>query len=157
MRFSPHGHERLAERASDVLAGRALDARQIRAARATREALPAVLHVMCDEGRLVRWKAPGGWSAASQTYRLLGEALPGVDLSTWEMFADPVLEWAERTLTDATPGDIFAYVAAVLGAPAYVVQFEERGLIAERPRVPLTLEPDLAGEAVRLGHELVLL
>ncbi len=74
----------LAERVAEVLAGQALDARRIRAALATREALPAVLHVMCDEGRLVRWKGRGGWRAASQTYRLFAEALPDVDLSAWE-------------------------------------------------------------------------
>lgn len=70
---------------------------------------------------------------------------------------DPVLEWARSVLDDPTPEDIFAYICAVLGAPAYVVEFEERGLIAERPRVPLTSDANLAREAVRIGCELVAL
>ncbi len=73
----------LADGVEKVAAGQALDARQIRAALGTREALPAVLHVMCDEGRLVRWRPPGGWRAPGSTYRLFAEALPGVGLSTW--------------------------------------------------------------------------
>ncbi len=80
----PRRYEQLAEQVAEAVAGQALDARQIRAAVETREALPAVIHVMCDEGRLVRWRGRGGWGAAPQTYRLFTEALPHVDLSAWE-------------------------------------------------------------------------
>lgn len=77
--LNPDGYRRLADRVVEALAGRSLDARQLRDVLATREALPAVLHVMCDEARLVRWKGLGGWRDARQTYRLFEEAIPGLD------------------------------------------------------------------------------
>jgi hypothetical protein len=66
-----------------------------------------------------------------------------------------VTAWAATTLNEPTPEDIFAYVCAVLGAPSYVIRFEERGLVAERPRVPLTTDAGLATEAVVLGQRLI--
>jgi hypothetical protein len=105
--LTPRRYGQLAEQVGELLAGQALDARQIRAALATREALPAVLHVMCDEGRLVRWKGPGGWKAASQTYRLLAEALPSVDLAAWdelEAFRELVRRYVRAYGSDDAPG-----------------------------------------------------
>lgn len=77
-------YQRLADRVAEALAGRSLDTRQLREALGTREAIPAVVHVMCDEATLVRWKGPAGWHDKKQTYRLFEEAIPNLDLSTWE-------------------------------------------------------------------------
>jgi hypothetical protein len=69
-------------------------------------------------------------------------------------FSPAVLEWASDVLGSSDADDIFAYVAALLGAPSYTTRFEA-GLIAERPRIPLTQDPDLAREAVVLGRSWV--
>lgn len=82
--LTPHRYEELAERVAAALAGRALDARQLRVAVATNDPLPAVIHVMCDEARLVRWKGPDGWQGARQTYRLFDEALTAVVREPWD-------------------------------------------------------------------------
>lgn len=73
-------YERLAERVEAALAGRALNARQLRNALGTGEPVGPALVVMCDEQRLVRWRGPRGWSTGPPTYRLLREALPTVGL-----------------------------------------------------------------------------
>jgi hypothetical protein len=71
------------------------------------------------------------------------------------MLSAELLEWAANMLASPDPETVFAYLCAVLGAPAYVPLFEERGLIAGRPRVPLTLDPELAAEGARLGSMVI--
>lgn len=71
------------------------------------------------------------------------------------MLVEAVLEWAARVLETPSPEDVFAYICAVLNAPSYVLLFEERGLIGERPRVPLTLDRDFAEDGVRLGARVI--
>lgn len=80
----PRRYERLAERIVSAVTGRALDASELRDAIGAEEPLSPVIIVMCDEGRLVRWKGGGGWRSARPRYRLFHEALPGVRLDTWE-------------------------------------------------------------------------
>lgn len=82
--LSARRYARLADRVADALVGRALSARELRTALDAGESLAPVLIVMCDEGRLVRWRAAGGWDRTPPTYRRMDEALPGVDLGTWE-------------------------------------------------------------------------
>jgi len=82
--LTPRRYERIADRVAAELVGRALDTRQLRAAIAATEPLSPVIIVMCDEGRLVRWKGTGGWRSARPTYRRFEEALPTVSLETWE-------------------------------------------------------------------------
>lgn len=77
-------YERLAERIVSAATGRALDASELRDAIGAEEPLSSVIIVMCDEGRLVRWKGGGGWGSARPRYRLFDEALPGVRLDAWE-------------------------------------------------------------------------
>lgn len=71
--LTPRRYERIAERVAAELTGRALDAHELRDAIAATEPLSPVIIVMCDQGRLVRWKGTGGWrstrrpSASSST------------------------------------------------------------------------------------------
>ena len=76
-------YERLADRVAAALAGRALDARQLRDTLGAAERLSPVIIVMCDEGRLVRWSGAGGWQSARPRYRRFDEALPSVRLDAW--------------------------------------------------------------------------
>ena len=82
--LTPRRYDRIAERVAAELAGRALDAHQLRDAIAATEPLSPVIIVMCDQGRLVRWKGTRGWRSARPTYRRFEEALPTVRLDTWE-------------------------------------------------------------------------
>lgn len=82
--LTPGRYERLAERAESALAGRALDARELRDAVGATERLSPVIIVMCDQGRLVRWSGSGGWQSARPKYRRFAEALPSVQLDSWE-------------------------------------------------------------------------
>ena len=82
--LTPGRYERIAARVEAALAGGALDARQLRDAIAATGSLSPVLIVMCDEGRLVRWKGTGGWGSARPSYRRFAEALPTVRLDAWE-------------------------------------------------------------------------
>ncbi len=82
--LAPDRYERLAEQVDSVLAGRALDERQLRDAVGATERLSPVIIVMCGQGRLIRWKGSGGWRSARPSYRRFAEALPGVRLDSWE-------------------------------------------------------------------------
>ena len=82
--LTPSRYEWLAERVESALAGRALDARELREAVGAPERLSPVIIVMCDQGRLVRWRGSGGWQSARPTYRRFAEALPNVRLNSWE-------------------------------------------------------------------------
>ena len=77
-------YEGIAARIEEALAGRALDARGLREAVAARAQLTPVLVVMCDEGRLVRWRGRRGWRASPPTYRRFADALPDVRLDAWD-------------------------------------------------------------------------
>lgn len=78
-------YEQLARRIEEALAdGAALDGRQLRAALGADDAVPAVVHVLCDEGRLVRWKGKRGWDGPTQTYRLFGQAVCAVRAQAWD-------------------------------------------------------------------------
>ncbi len=82
--LTPGRYERLAGQVEDALAGRALDALELRAAVGATERLSPVIIVMCDQGRLIRWRGSGGWASARPRYRRFAEALPGVRLDSWE-------------------------------------------------------------------------
>jgi hypothetical protein len=82
--LTPDRYEHVAARIKAALEGRALDARQLRDFVAVREPLPPVIIVMCDEGRLARWKGTGGWQSGRPTYRRFEEALPTVRLDAWD-------------------------------------------------------------------------
>ncbi len=82
--LTPGRHQLLAEQVESALAGRALDARELQAAIGTAERLSPVILVMCDQGRLVRWRGRGGWQSARPKYRLFAEALPSIRLDSWE-------------------------------------------------------------------------
>ncbi len=77
------GYGRLAEWIEATLAGRALTARELRDELGDQRSLTVALHVMCDEGRIVRWRPAGGRRDSTSTYRLFSEALPEVDLDRW--------------------------------------------------------------------------
>jgi hypothetical protein len=80
--MNSRAYERWASLVDAVLTSRAMSAAQIRTALgAGRDvALPAVLNLMCDEGRLLRDRPVAGWRDAHSTYRRLPEALPSVRL-----------------------------------------------------------------------------
>ncbi len=78
-----------------ALAGRALDARELRATVRTTQRLSPVNIVMCDQGRLVRWRGSGGWVSPWPRYRCFAEALPQIRLDSWED-ADAVRALAGR-------------------------------------------------------------
>jgi hypothetical protein len=82
--WTPRRYERMADRVAAALAGRALDARQLRDAVGADEPLSPVIIVMCDEGRLVRWSGASGWRSTRPRYRCFDEALPDVRLDTWD-------------------------------------------------------------------------
>ena len=82
--LTPDRYERLAEQVENALARRALDARGLRDAVGATERLSPVIIVMCDQGRLIRWKGSGGWRSARPRYRPFIEALPGIRLDSWE-------------------------------------------------------------------------
>ncbi len=79
--FDEGQYLRSAEQIEIALAGRALSAREIRAAVGSPAPLSAVLNTMADEARIVRWRPVGGRRDSTPTYRLFREALPGVDLT----------------------------------------------------------------------------
>jgi hypothetical protein len=81
--WTPRRYQRMAARVAAALAGRALDARQLRDAVGAAEPLSPVLIVMCDEGRLVRWSGANGWRSSRPRYRRFDEALPDVRLEAW--------------------------------------------------------------------------
>jgi hypothetical protein len=64
----------------------------------------------------------------------------------------PYLAW--RLATSLTPEDLLAYVAAVVAHPAYTQRFVEE-LQVPGVRLPLTADPALWNEAVRLGAEVL--
>lgn len=88
-------YEQMADRLTVALAGRALDARQLRNAVGAAGRLSPVIIVMCDEGRLVRWSGVRGWRGTQPRYRRFEEALPTVRLDDWEEDA-AVRELADR-------------------------------------------------------------
>jgi hypothetical protein len=67
------------------------------------------------------------------------------------LIAPAILGWVRGLSAGAGPEDVFAYVAALLGAPSYTVRFEG-GLVAERPRVPLTSDAALFERGLELGR-----
>jgi DNA glycosylase AlkZ-like len=71
--LTPGRYQHLAEQVEGALAGRALDARELRTAIGTAERLSPVIIVMCDQGRLVRWRGSGGWQSARPKYRRFAE------------------------------------------------------------------------------------
>lgn len=81
--LSERRYEELAARVAEALVGRALDARELRDAIGSAERLSAVILVMCDEGRVVRWKGARGWRSARPTYRRFDKATPAVRLDSW--------------------------------------------------------------------------
>lgn len=81
--WTPRRYRRMGDRVAAALAGRALDARQLRVAVGAAEPLSPVIIVMCDEGRLVRWSGTGGWRSTRPRYRLFDEALPNVRPDAW--------------------------------------------------------------------------
>lgn len=93
--LTPRCYERLAGQVETALAGRALDARELRAAVGATQRLSPVIIVMCDQGRLVRWRGSGGWASARPRYRRFAEALPQIRLDDWEQ-ADAVRALAGR-------------------------------------------------------------
>jgi hypothetical protein len=58
------------------------------------------------------------------------------------------------TLGEVSPQDVMAYIAAVLGHPAFTARFLP-DLIQPGLRVPLTADPVLFAEAVELGREVI--
>ncbi len=58
---------------------------------------------------------------------------------------------------DLSAVDLLAYIAAVAAHPGFTGTFRGDLLDAKTMRVPLTAEPDLFGEAVRLGRRIVYL
>ena len=82
--LSESRYQELAARVAEALVGRALDARELRDAIGAAERLSAVILVMCDEGRIVRWKGVRGWRSARPTYRRFDEAIPAVRLDSWD-------------------------------------------------------------------------
>lgn len=74
--------------------------------------------------------------------------------STAVNLAPIVIEWADAVLGSWEPLDVFGYATAALGAPAYTATFES-GLMAERPRIPLSVDKSLVRQASALGRELV--
>jgi winged helix DNA-binding protein len=93
--LTPARYDRIAEKATEQLTGRALSARQLRDALGTTEPISPVIIVMCDQARLVRWKGSRGWRSAQPTYRRFDEALPNTRLDTWEERA-PASELIDR-------------------------------------------------------------
>jgi hypothetical protein len=77
-------YEQWAGRIEALLAGQALSATQVRSAlQSGRDVpVPAVLSQMCDEGRLLRDRPVAGWRDAHNTYRLLSEVLPNLQLDS---------------------------------------------------------------------------
>jgi hypothetical protein len=77
-------YETAATSITEVLAGRTLDASELRHAVGSLEPLSPVITVMCDQGRLIRWRGSIGWQGRRPRYRLFHEALPNVRLDAWE-------------------------------------------------------------------------
>ncbi len=100
--LTPRRYEHLAEQVEGALAGRALDSRELQDAVGTAERLSPVIIVMCDQGRLVRWRGSGGWRNARPRYRRFAEALPDVQLDSWEAAA-AVRSLAERYVRQYGP------------------------------------------------------
>lgn len=78
-------YERVAARVEGALRGRRLTAAELKSGLADEEAavpraLNYILSLMCEEGRLVRARARGGWKSNLWEYALLDEWLPGVRL-----------------------------------------------------------------------------
>ncbi len=61
---------------------------------------------------------------------------------------------SERLARQVSPEDLFAYVAALLGSPAYVTRFWDE-LAQPGPRLPLTRDPVLFHECVTAGRQLL--
>lgn len=61
---------------------------------------------------------------------------------------------AEMLEVPVEPIDLFAYIAAVVGHPAYIHMFRD-DLQTPELRIPLTLSPDLWTEAVELGDRII--
>jgi hypothetical protein len=61
---------------------------------------------------------------------------------------------AETLGTTVTPEDVMAYLAAVAAHPAYVERFRD-DLATPGLRVPLTADPEVWADAVRLGREVL--
>jgi len=64
----------------------------------------------------------------------------------------PLLE--DETGTEVTPGDLLAYVAALVAHPGYAGHFS-RDVGSGVIRVPLTTDPELLRIGVALGHEVL--
>lgn len=77
-------YERIARRVEHELGTASLSARQLREALGLAHPLTSVLVVMCDQGRLVRWRGAAGWHSAQPTYRRFAAALPSVRLDEWD-------------------------------------------------------------------------
>lgn len=65
-----------------------------------------------------------------------------------------LLATLERELGTVTPEDLLCYVYALLASPAYVERFSEE-LTVPGPRIPITRNPKLFGDAVALGRKLI--
>jgi Type ISP C-terminal specificity domain len=80
-------------------------------------------------------------------WRDKGAKQPNISLGVLETLSD------ELGLA-VTPEDLFAYVYAVLSAPAYAEMFAEE-LEVPGPHVPITKDPELFARSVGLGRRLV--
>lgn len=80
-------YERVAARVEEALRDRRLTAAELKSGLADEDAavlraLNFILSLMCEEGRLVRARARGGWKSNLWEYALLDAWLPGVHLDT---------------------------------------------------------------------------
>lgn len=73
-------YEKLSARILDLLIGREMTATQIKNALTCSSPLPAVIQLMCDDGKLVRGKPKGSWRASQTRYARFVDYFPDLTL-----------------------------------------------------------------------------
>ncbi|MCW2922812.1 MAG: hypothetical protein JWM98_216 [Thermoleophilia bacterium] len=128
---------------------------------------PGQLFLVCPSIRLAIGAGPAAWptralpdhncfkgSAGGRVFALYRDAegnLPNVTRGLVSAIGDGMRQGAAEA-NDPSPADVFAYVTAVLSGPSYQSTFATQLRDGEPDlRIPLTADPGLWAEAVRLG------
>ncbi len=92
--FSKKQFEDIADQVMSTIPEGGWTTREARGAVETDLNMSVVLNLLCDQGRLIRWRAPGGWKSNVHMYLRFDRAFPEVELDAMD------IEAARRALVE---------------------------------------------------------
>lgn len=140
--------DRLAPRIVEVLRGCELTVTQIKTALGTQADVSSVTGLLCDDGVLIRTRPAGGWRDMVNTYALLHEWLPDIDLR--KVPEQEAVTWLVRAYVDAYGPVTERDIAWWAGLPMTSVRSSLAALASDLIRVDVS---GLAGSFLMLRSE----